>query len=573
MRHNHPSQSSWTVVSLIILPLLGTFTVVANSIQLVDVSSFLKPLFRNEASPTSQKYLIETMTGGVALFDYDRDGDLDIFFDNGAKLLDPMPEGALPDKSDPRFWNRLYRNDGNFHFTDVTKQAGLQGYGYGMGVAVGDYNNDGWPDLYVTNYGQNILYRNNGDGTFTDVTSSAGVAAGGWSAGAIFVDYDRDGFLDLFVARYVQWDFANNPYCGEKKPGYRAYCHPDEFQPITHLLFRNRGDGTFEDVSTKAGISQHPGKGLGVAINDFDKDGWIDILVANDSFPQQLFRNRGDGTFEEVALFTGLAYDADGNTFAGMGVDFLDYDNDSWPDAVINALALQRYAIFRNNQGFFEYASGPTGLASLTQLHSGWGMKFVDLDNDGWKDLFIGQGHVMDNIELTQPNVRYLEPPLLLRNLGGRFQNISAESGDIFQRPIAARGVAFGDLNNDGAIDIVINCNNGPAIVLRNQGNTNHWILIDTVGTHSNRDGIGAIVRVTDDRGRTQYSIVSTGASYLSANDKRVHFGLADSVLIREIEIKWPSGIVQRLEKIPANQILRVTEPGQFEHQKTSNTE
>ena len=280
-----------------------------------------------------------------------------------------------------------------------------------MGVAVADYDNDGRPDLYVTGLGGNNLYHNNGDGTFTDVTEQAGVRGAGWSAGAAFVDYDGDGLLDLVVSRYLEWNFSQDIWCGARKAGYRAYCEPDQFGPITHLLFHNEGNGRFRDVSRESGFSKYPGKGLGIAINDYDRDGLPDIFIANDGVAQQLFHNLGRGKFEEVALASGVAYDEDGRAFAGMGVDFADYDNDGWPDIFVNALANQRYALFHNIKGSFQYASGQTGLAAATRKHSGWGAKFIDYDNDGWKDLFVGQGHVMDNIQLTQPDLRYLEPP------------------------------------------------------------------------------------------------------------------------------------------------------------------
>ncbi|MBV8551653.1 MAG: CRTAC1 family protein [Acidobacteriaceae bacterium] len=501
------------------------------------------------------------MGAGVAMFDYNRDGRLDLFFVNGAALSDPMPPGKSPDKTDPIYWNRLYRNNGDGTFTNVTEQAGLKGDGYGMGVAVGDYDNDGYPDLYVTSVGHNTLYHNNGDGTFTDVTASAGVAGSGWSAGAMFIDYDRDGLLDLFVSRYLLWDGWKDIFCGLPRPGGRAYCHPDRFQPVTHLLFHNEGHGRFRDVSKESGIADFPGKGLGVAMNDYDRDGWPDIVVANDSVPEQLFHNLKNGKFEEVAVEAGMAYDEDGNTFAGMGVDFADYDNDGWPDVFINALAKQKYALFHNEHGRFSYVSGPAGMAARSVAHSGWGAKFLDYDNDGFKDLFIGQGHVMDNIQLTQPDVPYLEPPMLLRNVAGKFIDVSAQSGPIFHEPKAARGVAFGDVNNDGFVDIVMNCNGGSAVLLKNRRNTNHWLIVDTVGTKSNRDGIGAQLHLVSEDGSEQYAIVTTASSYLSASDKRVYFGLGHNAAVKRLDITWPSGVVQHFSEIKADQILLAREP------------
>jgi len=514
--------------------------------QFVDVTTQSGIRFKNEASHTPEKYLLESMPGGVAMFDYDGDGKLDLFFVNGAGL-------PAADKSNPRYWNRLYRNNGNFTFTDVTEKAGVQGHSYGMGVATGDFDNDGRTDLYISNYGRNILYRNRGDGTFVDVTDKAGVAASGWSTGAMFVDYDRDGALDLFVSRYVDWNFARNPYCGERKPGFRSYCHPDQFQPVSHLLFHNNRDGTFTDVSVKSGIAKAQGKGLGVAFQDYDRDGWPDILVANDSFPQQLFRNKRDGTFEEVALALGLAYDEDGRTFAGMGADFADYDNDGWPDVFVNALANQRYGLFRNLKGTFEYVTGRTGVGRVTTRHSGWGTRFVDYDNDGWLDLFVAQGHVMDNIELTQPGLRYLEPPLLMRNVKGKFEDVSSQSGEIFQTPLAARGAAFGDLDNDGFPDIAINCNDRPAVILRNQGNTNHWLTVNVQDR-----ALGARVKLTTESGAVLERLVSTAGSYLSSSDPRVTFGLGQDRRIRSLEITWPGGAARKLENLEPGRIVTV---------------
>ncbi len=527
-----------------------------------DVTARSGIKFQCNGCPTSQKYLIETMPGGVAMFDYDGDGRLDLYFVNGAGLGDPQPADKPPDKSDPKYWNRLYHNNGDGSFTDVTEKAGVRGHSYGMGVAAGDYNNDGHPDLYVTNFGHNILYRNNGDGTFTDVTERAGVAGGGWSSSACFVDFDCDGWLDLVVTRYLEWDFAKNLWCGPREPGYRGYCHPASFKVITHLAYRNNRDGTFTDVSKDSGLGTVPGYGLGIAFNDYDRDGWPDILVANDNIPEQLFHNLGHGKFEEVALQLGLAYDEDGHTFSGMGADFADYNNDGWPDVFIGALANEKYALFRNVKGMFEYASGPSGVAGITAMHSGWGLKFIDYDNDGWKDLFIAQGHVMDNIELSSPSLRYREPMLLMRNQRGRFEDISKTSGAPFQLPLAARGVAFGDLDNDGFLDVAVNCLNAPAMILRNEGgNGNHWLTVDTEGTVSNRDGIGARLRLVAPSGLEQYGLVTTTGSYQSASDKRVHFGLGADKSASLLEITWPSGIVQTLKNVEADRILRVKEP------------
>jgi enediyne biosynthesis protein E4 len=526
-----------------------------------DVTAKSGIRFKQEAYHTSQKYLPESMVGGVAMFDYDNDGWLDLFFVNGAKLLDPMPTGGKPDKSDPRDWNRLYKNNRNGTFTDVTEKAGLQGRLYGMGVATGDYDNDGNIDLLVTNLGGNVLYHNNGDGTFTDVTAKAGVGGDGWCTGACFVDYDRDGHLDLIVSRYVEWDFSKNVFCGEHEPGYRAYCHPDQFKSITHLVFHNNGDGTFTDVSRKCGMAKSPGKGLGIAISDFDGDGWPDIFIANDSVAEQLFRNKHDGTFEEVALTAGLGYDQNGHAFAGMGADFGDYDNSGWPSVFVNALANQKYKLFHNVKGWFEDVTDSIGLGGLTISHSGWGAKWIDFDNDGRLDLFIAQGHVMDNIELTEPRLHYREPPILLKNEPAGFRNVSARAGKVFSVPMAARGAAFGDLDNDGFVDVAINCNDSAALILHNAGNDqNHWLTLNLVGTTSNRDGIGSKIRLVTEDGKQQTRFVSTAGSYISASDKRPHFGLGISGKA-QIEITWPSGIVQRLESVVADRILTVKEP------------
>jgi|SRR5579871_1314356 len=516
--------------------------------------------FRHQASHTAQKYLIETMGAGAAWLDYDGDGNIDLFLVNGAALSDPMPAGKSPDKSNPRFWNRLYRNTGHGSFVDVTERAGVRGRYYGMGVAVGDYDNDGRPDLFVTGFGGNQLYHNEGNGTFRDVTAEAGVGGAGWSTGAAFLDYDGDGRLDLFVARYLEWDFSKNIWCGPQKANQRGYCHPNAFPATTYMLYHNDGNGKFSDVSQKSGIAAYPGKGLGVAVNDSDGHGWPDLVVANDSVAEQLFHNNGNGTFAETALEKGAAYNSKGSTFAGMGVDWQDYNNDGWPDLFVNALSLQGYVLLRNTRGEYEDVSDTAGLSVATMPYSGWGVKFIDLDNDGWKDLFVAQGHVMDTISVDYPAISYLQKLLLLRNTGKRFEDISAQAGPAFRVPLAARGAAFGDYDNDGAVDAVVVTNDGAALLLRNNMYKNHWITINTVGTASNRDGIGARIHVTGASGLEQYGYVSTAGSYLSASDKRVHFGLGADSRVRTIEIRWPSGTVQTLRDVAADQILTVRE-------------
>jgi enediyne biosynthesis protein E4 len=520
--------------------------------------------FEHASSATSNKYLLETMGGGVALLDYDNDGRLDVFFTNGAHLEDPMPATKAPDKSDRRYWNRLYHQEADGTFRDVTEKAGLTGMPqnrYGMGVAVGDYDNDGFEDLYVTGYGGNTLYHNNGDGTFRDVTQTAGVAASGWSASAGFFDYDNDGKLDLFVTRYVDWTFQTNGYCGEKKPGYRAYCHPDNYEGMSSILYRNNGDGTFTDVSAKAGIAGSIGKGLGVAFADYDQDGFVDVYVANDSVQSFLFHNGGNGTFSEVGLLVGVGFNEDGKTFAGMGADFADYDNDGRPDIVVTDLSNERYRLFRQGgDGSFQDATNQSGIGAATLLFSGWSTRLFDYDNDGWKDLFVAQGHVMDTIEKTSPNLRYLQPPLLLRNAAGRFARVVP--GEAFERDWAGRGAAFGDLDNDGDVDVVVGSVGGPALVLRNDGgNRRSWLGIRTVGRRSNRDGIGCRVKVVSPSGLTQYFTVNTAVGYLSASDKRLIVGLDGETTARLVEIRWPSGTVQKLENVAAGQTVTALEP------------
>jgi hypothetical protein len=528
--------------------------------RFVDVTTASGVHFDGQAYHTSKKYLIETMGSGVALLDYDNDGRLDIFVANGAPLSDPTAPGTIPQKAGPRDWNRLYHQKEDGTFEDVTETAGLAGAGYDMGVAVGDYDNDGYEDLYVTGYGGNHLYHNNGHGKFADVTEASGTGGGGWSTSAAWVDLDNDGRLDLVVLRYLKWDFADL-WCGERREGYRAYCHPDLFQPIVPLVYHNDGNGHFTEIAAKIGLDK-PGKGLGIAIADYDRDGHTDIFVANDSMLEFLYHNKGNGTFEEVGLAAGVAVDGDGRTYAGMGVDFSDYNNDSLPDLIITDLANQKYALYQNGgDGTFTYSSYTSGLAGATLLHSGWGVDFLDYDNDGWKDLIVAQGHDIDNIQLDYPQLRYKEPMLLMHNDGKRLVDVSGASGDVFREAWVGRGLAAGDIWNDGRVDVVVTTNSGPAYIVRNETPTsNHWIGIKLVGHQSNRDGIGAEIKLTTSK-RTQFVTVSTAGSYLSSNDKRAHFGLGNDAAAQSIEIRWPSGTVQTLKNIAGDRVLVVDEP------------
>ena len=517
-------------------------------VTFTDITANTRINFKHAASPTSQKYLLETMGAGVGVLDFDNDGRLDVYFTNGAAIADPQPKDRLPDKSNAKYWNRLYRQKPDGTFEDVTEKAGVKGEGYSFGVAVGDFDKDNFADLFVTHYGGATLYRNNGNGSFTDVTKKLGVNVEGWATSAGWLDYDKDGRLDLFVARYVVWDFEKGSlFCGDTRPGLRAFCHPDSFKSSTMLLFRQKPDGSFEDVSEKAKITQTTGKALGVAFADFDDDGWTDIFVANDNIEQQLFRNKGDGTFEDLALPAGVAFDDKGRRFAGMGVDAADYDGDGRQDVIVTALSNETYPLYRNlGEMTFDYVTQSSGVAQITILGAGWGIKFVDADNDGRRDVFVAQSHVLDTIEKTSSFLKYKQTPLLMRNAGKEFQNVSFAAGEIFKTDLTARGLAVGDLDNDGDVDAIIAQTDGAPVVLRNNG-TKHWIGIDLRGIKSPSNGEGARVIVTDANGKKQIFDASSAGSYLSANDARIIAGLGETAAVKQIEIRWTSGKVQKL--------------------------
>jgi hypothetical protein len=516
--------------------------------------------FIAENSPTPNKNLPETMLAGVALFDYDNDGYLDIYFVNGA---------AIPSlkKESPKYWNRLFHNNHDGTFTDVTERAGVKGEGYGMGVAIGDYDNDGWPDIFLANVTANQLLHNNHDGTFSDVTGTAGVSGAlldgkkMWAVSAGWFDYDNDGRLDLFVSNYCKWEVNKDPVCGPN-PNVRAYCHPKNYAPLPNTLYHNNGDGTFTDVSATAGISEIRGKGMGIAFADYDHDGFMDVFVANDNAPNMLFHNLGGKKFEEAALQTGVAYPESGAYMSGMGADFRDIDNDGHDDLWVTGFEGDTFPLFRNRgaAGDFADLTGPAGIASVTRPMSGWSNGIFDFDNDGWKDLLTARGHVIDNIALMTLR-KAEEPNAVLRNLGnGKFQDVSAGAGAAFQAFAAHRGAAFGDLDNDGRIDAVISVLQGNAQYFHNVSqNDNHWISMKLVGVKSNRMGLGAAVRITTDAG-AQYNHATTSTGYACSSDPRVHFGLGPSKVVKEIQIEWPSGIRQTLRDVPADRVITITE-------------
>ncbi|MGA3010007.1 MAG: CRTAC1 family protein [Terracidiphilus sp.] len=519
-------------------------------------SSKIKFKLKNSVSP--QHYSIETMMGGVAVFDYNNDGLLDIFFTNGAEI--PSLE-----KTDPSYWNRLFRNNGDGTFTDVTESAGLKGIGYSMGVAAGDYDNDGFVDLYVAGVNRNQLFHNNGDGTFTDVTEKARV--GGFipnqgkalSVAAGWFDYNNDGYLDLFVVNYLNYDIKTAKSCPTN--GVQSYCSPNEFQGTANILYRNNGDGTFTDVSEQSHISQYIGKGMGLAFADYDDDGFTDIFITNDTFQNYLLHNNGDGTFTDVAMWAGVQYNESGKTVAGMGVDFRDIDNDGKPDVFHTAMFGDSFQLYHNNgDGQFQDISGASGITRISSRLTAWSTGIFDFDNDGNKDIFSANSEINDN-SMEIAHRPYALSNGLFRNRGDlSFEEVSSTAGKGFLLPAAHRGAAFGDLNNDGKIDIVVTAlNDTPQILINRTQTFNHWIILNLVGTKSNRDGLGTKVKITTSHG-SQFNHATTAVGYNSSSDKRVHFGLGDATVIDRIELSWPSGIKQVLSNVKADQILTVTE-------------
>jgi len=524
----------------------------ANNLQISRIKFTLK----NSVSP--KRYTLETMAGGVALFDYDNDGWLDIFFTNGA---------AIPslEKTGSAYWNRLFHNNGDGTFTDVTEKAGLQGKGYSMGVAAGDYDNDGFEDLYVTGVNSNQLFHNNGDGTFTDVTAKAGVGGNvprlgkAWSVAAGWFDYNNDGRLDLLVINYLNYSIATAKLCMQQ--GHPAYCSPVDFLGTPNILYRNNGDGTFTDVSEQSHIANYVGKGMGLAFADYDSDGFTDVFVSNDTFENYLFHNYGDGTFTNIALSAGVAYNAYGGAIAGMGVDCRDIDNDGKPDILETAMFGEGFPLYKNLDGAqFRDVASTAGFAAPTSRLTGWGAGIFDFDNDGNKDLFTANSDILDNaMELAHRP--FALPNRVFRNKGNlTLEDVSSTVGESFQFSAPHRGAAFGDLNNDGKIDAVVTVLNGPPEIWINHSSTgNHWITLKLVGIKSNHDGLGTKIKITTALG-PQYNTATTAVSYNSSSDKRVHFGLGSAAVVDSIELAWPSGTKQILKNLKGDQILTVTE-------------
>lgn len=510
-------------------------------------ASPLNMVINNGAS--GRKYLVETMIAGLAIFDYDSDGWPDIFVANGASLPGLQKTG-------PASYNRLYRNNHDGTFTDVTAKSGLSGTGYSMGVAAADYDNDGWVDLFVTGVRGNTLYRNRGDGTFEDVTAQAGVGGDGeWSVAAAWLDYDNDGWLDLFVVRYVAWNPATELLCGTQRPGMRGYCHPQHFQPLANALYHNQRDGTFRDVSAESGIDGYKGKGMGIAIGDYDLDGRIDVFVGNDTVPNFLFHNEGNGRFREVGTSTWVAFNGDGRALSSMGADFRDYDNDGREDIFVAALSNETFPLFRNlGDGTFIDLSVPSLIAGASLPWSGWSTGVFDFNNDGYKDIFIANGNVIDNAEFISSRLSRQPNTVFVNRGNGTFRSQTLPG------PAFHRGAAFGDFNQDGKMDVVVTRLNESPVVLRNDSaQVGHWLELRLIGRKSNRDGIGAWIHVVSESGE-QWNRVTTSVGYGCSSDRIVHFGLGKDSVAKIIDIDWPSGTKQRLENTRTNRFLTIEE-------------
>ncbi len=516
--------------------------------------------FRLENDQTPARNAPETMPGGVAVFDYNKDGKPDIFFTNGADI-------ATLKKDSPKYRNRLFRNDGNGKFTDVTEQAGLAGTGYDMGVAVGDYDNDGYPDIFVAGVYKNTLYHNNGDGTFSDVTENAGLNRSSdpqygplWAITAAWVDVNNDGLLDLFVVNYLQWKYDSKPLCTAN--GVADYCHPRYYKGTPNQLFLNKGNGTFQDVSAAWGVRGQVGKGMGVGIADYDLDGRPDLFVTNDAFYNFLFHNLGN-KFDEAAFPAGVALPEDGNFISGMGLDFRDFNNDGYPDLAFVSLVNQTFPLFQNTgKGDFKEITSPSGMRSASIHMSGFGAALYDFDNDGWKDLFVTRGDV-ESLPVAGNQVDQYNT--VFRNPGpnGKWIALTQEAGLNASPPARHRGLALGDLDGDGRVDVVATAlSREPEIWMNRTSPSGHWLDIALEGTKSNRDGIGARIKLISKSG-VQYNHMTVSVGYASSSDGPVHFGLGPDTMAQSIEIHWPCGIVQKLQDVPADRILKVKEPAQ----------